>query len=378
MDLAFVHPTYAIFVVIPLVRLRARASCSPPAPTGVASAGGLVAFGAPGAARLRVARADRRGHAFAQPGCRRARARRAVRTRPISSSARRRATTSRPASPRGPGAIAVAALVLVPLAAFAARRRWSAFVLGGTVLVLALELWPLLFPHFSDLVSLSQSRRAAGFVPFAFALAGGAAVLSRALRLFVLPVALAAGIVLQLEYPGDFGRRLTHGGPALATWIALWGGARRRSPSQPCSAAAASRPLRAPGLAAGARRRCSSSCRSPCTASRTGTTGPQRDAYALTPGLVQFLRAHVPERDVVFADLETSYRISAYVPVYVAAGAADACRRHEGEPARQAGAPTCSDSCGRATSRSRVATARSWLVLRAAGARRARGAPRLP
>src|SRR5207249_4122525 len=72
------------------------------------------------------------------------------------------------------GAIAVAALVLVPLAAAAARRRWSALVLGGTVLVLALELSALVFPRFSDLVSLSQSRRAAGFVPFAVAFAGGA------------------------------------------------------------------------------------------------------------------------------------------------------------------------------------------------------------
>jgi hypothetical protein len=44
----------------------------------------------------------------------------------------------------------------------------------------------------------------------------------------------------------------------------------------------------------------------------------QRDAYALTPGLVSYLRTHLPERSVVYADLETSYRISAYVPVYVA------------------------------------------------------------
>src|SRR5581483_5634860 len=109
------------------------------------------------------------------------------------------------------------------LAAFAARRRWSAFVLGGTAVVLGIELWSLVFPRFSDLVSLSQSRRAAGFVPFAFAFAGGAAVLTRALRLGVLPLALAAGIWLQLAYPGDFGRRLAHGGPAFATWFALWG-----------------------------------------------------------------------------------------------------------------------------------------------------------
>jgi hypothetical protein len=45
-----------------------------------------------------------------------------------------------------------------------------------------------------------------------------------------------------------------------------------------------------------------------------------RDGYALTPGLVAFLREHVPKRSVVYADLETSYRISAYAPVYVADG----------------------------------------------------------
>src|SRR5439155_27195479 len=89
------------------------------------------------------------------------------------------------------GAIAIAALALAPLAAFAARRRWAALVAGGTALVLALELWPLLFPHFSNLVSLSQSRRAAGFVPFSLAFAGGLAVLHRRLRSALAPVALA-------------------------------------------------------------------------------------------------------------------------------------------------------------------------------------------
>ncbi len=41
------------------------------------------------------------------------------------------------------------------------------------------------------------------------------------------------------------------------------------------------------------------------------------DGYALTPRLVDYLRRDVPSRAVVFADLETSYRISAYAPVYV-------------------------------------------------------------
>jgi hypothetical protein len=212
--------------------------------------------------------------------------------------------------------VAVAALLLTPLAALAARRRWSAFVLGGMVLVLALELSSFLFPRFSDLVSLSQSRRAAGFVPFAFALAGGAAVLARALRVLVLPVALAAGIVLQQLYPGDFEHHYVHGGPAVVTWIALWGGlagivvaivlARRglggyERPGMLAGLAVALfvLPVAVHGFA-------------------HWDKGSRQDANALTPGLVQFLRTRVPERSVVYADLETSYRISAYAPVYVA------------------------------------------------------------
>jgi hypothetical protein len=209
------------------------------------------------------------------------------------------------------GAIAIAALVLTPLAAFAARRRWAAFVLGGSALLLVLELWPAAFTHFSDLVSLSQSRRAAGFVPFAIAFAGGLAVLKRALRWTLLPVALAAGIVLEQEWPGDFGLHLAHGGPSVVAWIALAGalvglvaGAVRRWDYERPAALAAVLfvlPVAVHGFAR--------------------WDGPgTHDAYALTPGLVDFLRAHVPKRGVVYADLETSYRIGAYAPVYVANG----------------------------------------------------------
>src|SRR5207247_3954470 len=115
------------------------------------------------------------------------------------------------------GAVAIAALVLVPLAVFAARRRWAAFVLGGSLAVLGVELVPWIFPRFADAVSLSQARRAAGFVPYAFALTGGAAVLACATRFFVLPIALAAGIALQLAYPGGFGT-LAGSGPSVVTW----------------------------------------------------------------------------------------------------------------------------------------------------------------
>ena len=314
MGLAFVHPTYALFLALPfagfaVVRaLAARVDVR-------ASAAALAAFGLPVAAVfawLAPIVADTRSHS--PDAAERARAVKTYATDLVVSS-----PTSyhlAPSLPARTGAIAVAALVLVPLAALAARRRWSAFVLGGTVLVLAIELWPFVFPRFSDLVSLSQSRRAAGFVPFAFAFAGGAAVLARALRMLVLPVALAAGIVLELEYPGDFSKRLHVGGPSVVTWIALFGGVA--------------------GIVAAvalARRFGSFECEGPLAGVAAllfvfpvavygfahWDRGPHRDAYALTPGLVDYLRSNVPERAVVFADLETSYRISAYVPVYVAA-----------------------------------------------------------
>ena len=77
------------------------------------------------------------------------------------------------------GPVAIAALAFVPLAGFAARRRFGAFILGGSLAVLALMLAPPLFVHFSDAVSLSQARRAAGFFPFAFAFTAGFALLTR-------------------------------------------------------------------------------------------------------------------------------------------------------------------------------------------------------
>jgi hypothetical protein len=312
MNLAFVHPTYALFVAIPLVgfavvrvvdvRANALALASLCVPV-------LLVF-----TWLRPIVADTRSH---DPNA-------AERLRAVRQYASDLVVESTTRYHLGPwvvsraGAVAVAALLLAPLAALAARRRWSAYVLGGTVLLLAIELWPFLFTHFSDLVSVSQSRRAAGFVPFAFAFAGGAAVLTRALRWAVLPVALAAGIVFQLEFPGDFGPKGGHGGPSWATWVALWGCAaglaialvlrrrgwgrfEHRGPAAALAAFLFVLPVAVHGFA-------------------NWDAEQTTDANALTPGLVHFLRERVPERAVVYADLETSYRISAYAPVYVADG----------------------------------------------------------
>jgi hypothetical protein len=210
------------------------------------------------------------------------------------------------------GAVAVCALVVVPLAAFAARQRWAAFVIGGTLAILGIELLVWVFPQFADAVSLSQARRAAGFVPFAFAVAGAASVLARLIGAFVLPVALGAGIALQLAFPGDFGPGLEQGGPAWATWVAALGGLAalavglllgRRIDSRGWVAGAAVVLFCIPVAVHGLHH----------------WSPVREDPYALTAGLLEALRNEVPKRSIVFSDLETSYRISAFAPVYVAA-----------------------------------------------------------
>ena len=120
------------------------------------------------------------------------------------------------------GAVAVAALVLLPspaLASAAAGRRSPSAARCSCSLLIAV---PWLFVHFSDAVSLSQSRRVAGLRTVAFALVGALALLARS------STRAAAGARRRDRaaalWPGDFDYGLRHGGPALATWIALVGG----------------------------------------------------------------------------------------------------------------------------------------------------------
>ena len=210
------------------------------------------------------------------------------------------------------GVIAICALVLLPVTALAWRRKWAAFALGGALLVLLLLEVPWLFVHFSNAVSLSQSRRAAGFAPLPFALAGAAALVAR--RVVVLPFALAAGIALQRVWPGDFDYGLRHGGPSVATWIALIGGAaaltvalitRPREPRERhvlgfLAVALLALPVAVHGFWH--------------WSPRTPT-----DPNALSPRLVHNLRTKVPKGAVVIAPLQVSYEVVAAAPLYVVA-----------------------------------------------------------
>jgi hypothetical protein len=311
--LALVHPTYALFLLIPLsgftlVRLLFTRTDLVPL-TAV-----LASVAVPTAATLYWLAPiveDTAGHTPSPAEVARALARY---SRELNVESAERYALAPEVFGRS-GAVAVAALASIPLAALAIRSRWAALVLGGSLPILALMSSMLLFPHFADLVSLSQARRAAGFLPFAFAFAGGCVVLAGLLRAAALPVAFAAGLWLQLTFPGDFGR-LEEGGPAAATWIAVVLGtlaipagfvlSRRWRPIEDRGvyAALAAALFVIPVAVHGLRE----------------WESPEEPRRPLTPGLVEALRERVPEGDVVFSDPATSYRISAMAPVYVAAG----------------------------------------------------------
>jgi hypothetical protein len=309
--LAVVHPTYAIFLWLPFVGfLVVRSLVARDESRRIAAV--LFALVLPAAAffawLLPVVR-DTASHAPGRDELQRAFAQYAGQLDVFSDTSYRLA----PAVFGRAGAIAVAALLLVPLAGLALRRRWAAYVLGGFLAVAAAMLASPLFVLFSDLVSISQSRRAAGFWPLSFAFAGGFVVLAALLRSLLLPFALAAGIALQLLYPGEFQYRLQEGGPALVTWVAVAGtlvalavGMWRRP--------AVERPTGLVGLAAAL-------FVLPVAVHAAANWSPSeaRRASPLTPGLVEVLRERVPEGAVVYSDLETSYRIAAEAPVYIAA-----------------------------------------------------------
>jgi hypothetical protein len=210
------------------------------------------------------------------------------------------------------GAIAVAGLVAIPMAALAGTRRWAAYVLGASLAVLLLVLVPWAFDSLANVVSVSQARRLAIFLPIPFAVAGAASLIGR-YRLAGCLAAFGAGGLLQLVYPGEFSYFLIVGGPPWPVWLALAGAGiglivaaivRRSAPeAAPLWTAAVALSLVAPvGLAGLAY-----------------VKRDEPDRLRLTPGLVRALRTTVPARDTVFSDLETSYRIEAYAPVYVSA-----------------------------------------------------------
>ena len=208
------------------------------------------------------------------------------------------------------GAIAVAALLLLPLAALAARRRWAAYAVGGALAVFAITLLPWIFTPFSDAVSLSQSRRLAGFLPFGIALAGGIGVLARLIGPLVAPVALAGGDracsssirATSATSSRTAARRGRRGSPSsAASWRSFVGF---------CGTAAARAPR-------GARHQCSCCAPTFVHGLTNWSPSPARPPEILSDGLIAAVRERVPTGAIVYADPQASYRLGAYAPVRV-------------------------------------------------------------
>jgi hypothetical protein len=304
--LVVVHPTYALFVLIPFVGfllLRLLWTRQDVRSGGAA----LIALAAPAglfAAWLYPVLRDTRS--IAPSAAEKARSIAQYHDQLVVSSVR--SYHLAPALFARTGPVAIAALVLVPLAGLAAGRRWAAYVIGGTLSVLLLTLVSPLFVRFADAVSLSQARRFAGFVPLAFAFAGGLGIAARSLGVLAVPVALAAGIALQLAYPGDFGSGLGSSVPSWPAWVAAVG-----------SIVALVVGLKVRRELEGAAGPAAVAFLIPVVVHGFAHWSPVRadTAYALTPGLTHALRSTVPRGDTVYSNLETSYRIAAAAPVYI-------------------------------------------------------------
>ena len=204
------------------------------------------------------------------------------------------------------GGVKVAALVAVPLAILAGRRRWSAYVLGATLAVGVAALVPPVFDRLADAVSLSQAVRLASFLPLPFALAGAAALAGRA-RLLGAAAAVGVGIGFELAY----GNSAT--GAAWAVWLATIGAAVGL-------VLWAFRPPRIEtGLPGGWAALAAVAFAIPVAVSGFGhlERWDQPDPYGLTPGLTRALNRNVRPLDVVFAPSVTSYRIAGYAPVRI-------------------------------------------------------------
>ena len=205
------------------------------------------------------------------------------------------------------GGIKVLALGAVPLALLAGGRRWGAYVLGGAVALLLTALVPQLFDHLVDAVSVSQAARLAGFLPLAFALAG-ATLLAGRLRAAGVAAVAAVAIGSQIAYDApatQAGWIVWTAAIGAAVGLAVFGFARplvldRGTDGRwtTLAATALALPVAVAGFAGYER-------------------WDEPDPDGLTPGLTSALREDVPPLAVVLAPSTTSYRITGYAPVRV-------------------------------------------------------------
>jgi hypothetical protein len=135
-------------------------------------------------------------------------------------------------------------------------------------------------------------------------------VLARVIGPLLIPLALGAGMFLQIVYPGDFEYFLKDPAPSWIVWISVAGavgalivGFVRRRPALETGAALAAAAFLTPVIAGGL----------------LDWKRPDPPEIAtLTPGLVDAVRDEVEAGTIVYSDPETSFRLAAFAPVYIA------------------------------------------------------------
>jgi hypothetical protein len=115
---------------------------------------------------------------------------------------------------------------------------------------------------------------------------------------------------LQIVYPGDFEYVLREPAPAWIVWLSFAGalaallvGLLRRRPVLEAGAALASAAFLTPVVAGGL---------------LDLRPAPLPEIATISDGLVDAVRAEVPSGSVLFSDPETSFRLAAFAPVYIA------------------------------------------------------------
>jgi hypothetical protein len=219
------------------------------------------------------------------------------------------------------GAAQIAALLLVPLAGAATRTRAGVFIASTTAIVILILIVPWFFTPFSAVMSVSQGRRLLFYLPWAFALAGGAMALAR-FGYIAVAGSLVAGVVLQILWPGDFAYTLLDPGPQGVAWFAgisaivvLLVGLRRTLPVryQERWAVPIVAVLLVPAAVVGLFEMRTVPLSDPIRTELLDL------GLGIGPSLAKAVTRHVGRDDVLLAEPPVAFRLTAVSPVYIVA-----------------------------------------------------------
>jgi hypothetical protein len=309
-----VHPSYLVLVAIPLAGFAALAIAVGPRRRDLAvgigwASGAVLVPAAVFFAWLWPSVSDFASHRTAEEERARALAHYGAQLQGVGDGLR-----AAPDAVTRTGPVLLAALIVLPLVALAVRRWWASLAVGGTVLTLGVLLVPFVFTAFVDAISVSQGRRLAQFLPVAFAIAA-AAVFAGRFRIVGAAAALGLGVALELAYQSDSTPGVEAPGPVWPLWVALVGA--------PAGIAVGLwLGSRLDGFLAQTRWTAVAACAFVAPIAVAGLADLHRadapDSYGLSPGLVRALGG-LDDEAVVFAPVETAYRVTAAAPVFVAA-----------------------------------------------------------